>query len=68
MDKATELFLDKGILGVVVVILLFALRHIFMLYVAAQEKRIAEAASNAAIIANNTQVMSSLVDYVKAKV
>lgn len=67
MDKATEVFLDKGILGVVVVILLLALRHIFMLYVASQEKRIAEATNNAAVIERNNQAMTSLAEVIKAK-
>lgn len=67
MDEALKQLLGQGILGVVCVILLFALRTIFNLYVKSQEARIDAAAQQSAVIERNTASMNALVEVVKSK-
>jgi hypothetical protein len=65
MEEAIKTIASQGIIGVVCLLLLYALKRIFDLYVASQEKRIGEAVDNRAAIERNTAAMTALTDVVK---
>lgn len=67
MDQAVQQLADQGVIGLICVILLVALRTLFKLYCEAQEKRIAEAVENRGAIERNTSVVTALTELVKER-
>jgi hypothetical protein len=68
MDQAFKEVFGQGILGVVLVIVLFALKDVFKRLMDSQEKRVAESVSNQAAIERNTAALISLKEVIKERV
>lgn len=68
MDALTQQLIGQGVLGVVCVILLLALRELFKRLMDSQEKRIAEAVENRAAVERNTSALNVITEVVKARV
>ena len=66
MDAISQQLLGQGVLGVVCVLLLVALRMVFKLYVDSQEKRISETSENRTAIERNTSAFAALTEIIKA--
>ena len=66
MDEATKYLVGQGVLGVVCIILLVALRTIFMRLMESQEKRIAEGREGVAAVERNTSALTALTEVIKA--
>jgi hypothetical protein len=66
-ERTVEVFLQSGVLGAVVVVLLWAVWKLFSLYTAAQEKRIAEALEWKQSIDANTLAIKDLTDAIRSR-
>lgn len=67
MDELTKQILTQGVLGVICVILLVALRELFKRLMDSQEKRIAEAVENRTAVERNTSALTALTDVIKER-
>ncbi len=67
LDEAGQQLFGQGILGVMVVILLVALRDIFKRLMDSHDKRINEAVENRTAIDHNTAAMTALTDIIKER-
>lgn len=67
MDEALKQMVGQGVLGIVCVILLIALKDIFTRLMDSQDKRIAEAVENRTAIERNTAAMNALTDVIKER-
>lgn len=68
MDAAFKEVFGQGILGAVLIIVLFALKDVFKRFCESQEKRVAESVSNQAAIERNTAALISLKEVIKERV
>jgi hypothetical protein len=67
MYEALKQMVGQGVLGIVCVILLIALKDIFTRLMDSQDKRIAEAVENRTAIERNTAAMNALTDVIKER-
>lgn len=67
MDKVTELFLDKGILGAIIIVLAVAVVALAKAYNAIQEKRIAEARESIKAIEQNTVTLETMTEVLRER-
>jgi len=62
VDKSLDIFLQNGLLGAVIVLLLLAVYKLFNLYISLQERRITELNEFKKIIEDNTRAIRDLTD------
>lgn len=62
VDKSLDIFLQNGLLGAIIVILLWAVYKLFSLYVSLQEKRISELNEWKITVDDNTKAIRDLTE------
>ena len=67
MDAGVSILTGLGLPGLVIGALCYGLNKVFGLYIAAQEKRISEAAETRTAIERNTAAFTALSEWIKDK-
>lgn len=62
IEKSLDIFLQNGLLGAIIVVLLWVIYRLFNLYIALQEKRIGELNEWKRTVDDNTKAIRDLTD------